>query len=271
MTGKPQENAYSYYTNNIQQAFPLKRPRNQTPRPNGEAAPVTLHRVQSCDDRPALQRRDQTWLGPMGFWCFEGKQKEWKNDGRDSKSDIRIWQNQIHKPSLISPDISITCQCTSISILMMFLIDYRNLCEFWAPGQAGEMPLPQGQRGETHRSIYLCFLTRFVGGSVFQEGCVFGVAQPRSPENCPMDTRKIRKKSDEKWIHDVRFSGRIMKNPNSCGDFTGIFRRLPGAPKVTGAYEEVRDFNVCLGRRNLMESHWFWISSMRFLCLCTLW
>ena len=38
MTGKPQENAYSYYTNNIQQAFPLKRPRNQTPRPNGEAA-----------------------------------------------------------------------------------------------------------------------------------------------------------------------------------------------------------------------------------------
>jgi len=58
MTGKPQENAYSYYTNNIQQAFPLKRPRNQTPRPNGEAAhanssaPVTLHRVQGCDDRP---------------------------------------------------------------------------------------------------------------------------------------------------------------------------------------------------------------------------
>jgi hypothetical protein len=33
----------------------------------------------------------------------------------------------------------------------------------------------------------------------------------------------------------------------------------------------VRDFNVCLGRRNLMESHWFWVSSMRFLCLCTLW
>ena len=80
-----------------------------------------------------------------------------------------------------------------------YRLSHRNLCEFWALGQAGEMPLPQGQRGETHRSIYLCFLTRFVGGSVFQEGCVFCSPQPCSPENCPMDTRKIRKKSDEKW------------------------------------------------------------------------
>ena len=147
-----------------------------------------------------------------------------------------------------------------------YRLSHRNLCEFWALGQAGEMPLPQGQRGETHRSIYLCFLTRFVGGSVFQEGCVFcspSLAAQKIVRWTPERSARKVMKSGSTTCDFPEESWRIPILVGISLVFSGVWRPF----EVTGAYEEVRDFNVCLGSNPSRNPIDFEFLSVRCLCI----